>query len=107
LKELIRQFGIKKVNPKPIIKIIPKLFGHTDKNVRAEAQALTIEIYRWIGQPMMASLSTLKPVQIKELEEAFTKLPADKPKPERLIRSEQAVEEEEAQPDDQEMGKYN
>lgn len=105
LKELVRQFGIKKVNPKPIIKIIPKLFGHTDKNVRAEAQALTIELYRWIGQAMMASLSTLKPVQIKDLEGAFAKLPSDKPTPERLIRSEQAIEEEEAEPNDEEMGK--
>ncbi|CAO3638942.1 unnamed protein product [Mucor hiemalis] len=109
LKELVRQFGVKKVNPKPILKIIPKLFGHADKNVRAEANALTVELYRWIGAPMMASLSTsLKPVQIKELEEAFAKLPSDKPTPERLIRSEQAVEpEEEEQVDtgaDEEQG---
>ncbi|KAI9250400.1 armadillo-type protein, partial [Helicostylum pulchrum] len=96
LKELVRQFGIKKVNPKPILKLVPKLFTHADKNVRAEVSALTIELYRWIGPPMMASLSTtLKPVQIKELEEAFSKLPAQKPVPERLIRSEQAIEEEE------------
>ena len=94
LKELVKQFGTKKVGPKPIIKILPKLFGHADKNVRAEVFALTVELYRWIGQPMIASLSTLKPVQIKELEEAFAKLPADKPKPERFIRSEQVVEEE-------------
>lgn len=95
LKELVRQFGIKKVNPKPILKIVPKLFGHADKNVRAEVSALTVELYRWIGQPMMASLSTLKPVQLKELEESFSKLPSDKPTPERLIRSEQAIEQEE------------
>lgn len=104
LKELVRQFGIKKVNPKPILKVIPKLFGHTDKNVRAEASALTVELYRWIGQPLMPSISTLKPVQIKELEEAFSKLPAEKPTPERLIRSEQAIEEPEPTQDDQEMG---
>ncbi|KAF1797536.1 armadillo-type protein, partial [Mucor lusitanicus] len=103
LKELVRQFGIKKVNPKPILKVIPKLFGHTDKNVRAEASALTVELYRWIGQPLMPSISTLKPVQIKELEEAFSKLPAEKPTPERLIRSEQAVEEPEQAQGDQDM----
>jgi cytoskeleton-associated protein 5 len=98
LKELVKQFGAKKVSPKPILKILPKLFGHADKNVRAEVSALTIELYRWIGQPMMASLSTLKPVQIKELEEAFAKLPADKPTPERYIRSEQVMEQEEEEP---------
>lgn len=33
----IRQFGVPRVvNPKPILKTIPKLFAHTDKNVRAE-----------------------------------------------------------------------
>lgn len=93
---------MKKVNPKPILKLVPKLFGHADKNVRAEVSALTIELYRWIGQPMMASLSTLKPVQIKELEEAFSKLPAQKPVPERLIRSEQAIEPEEDEPVEEE-----
>ncbi|KAI9279535.1 armadillo-type protein [Sporodiniella umbellata] len=95
LKELVRQFGAKKVSPKPIIKLLPKLFGHTDKNVRAETFTLTVETYRWIGQPMMNSLSDLKPVQLKELEEAFQKLPAGKPTPERYIRSEQAAQEEE------------
>ncbi|KAI7908148.1 armadillo-type protein [Cokeromyces recurvatus] len=104
LKELIRQFGIKKVNPKPIIKIIPQLFGHTDKNVRAEAFALTVELYRWIGQPLSTSLTTLKPVQIKDLEEAFSKLPTEKPTPERLIRSEQASEEPEQVENDIKMG---
>ncbi|KAI8994916.1 armadillo-type protein [Pilobolus umbonatus] len=94
IKELVRLFGAKKVSAKPIVKILPKLFGHTDKNVRAEAFALTVELYRWIGQPMMSGLSALKPIQLKELEEAFTKLPPTKPTPERLIRSEQAVPEE-------------
>ncbi|KAF7730601.1 Microtubule-associated protein, microtubule dynamics during spindle orientation [Apophysomyces ossiformis] len=89
LKEFVRQFGIKKVNPKPILKTLPKIFGHTDKNVRAEASALTIELYRWLGPALNQQLSGLKPVQIKELEEAFSKLPAEKPSPERLIRSEQ------------------
>lgn len=92
---LYRQFGAKKVNPKPLLKLLPKLFGHTDKNVRAETFALTVETYRWVGQPMMNSLSDLKPVQLKELDEAFQKLPAGKPTPERLIRSEQAAKEEE------------
>ncbi|KAG1436311.1 hypothetical protein G6F56_013611 [Rhizopus delemar] len=44
---------------------------------------------------MMNSLSDLKPVQLKELEEAFQKLPAGKPTVERYIRSEQAQQEEE------------
>ncbi|CAO3632931.1 unnamed protein product [Cunninghamella echinulata] len=86
---MIRQFGAKAVNPKPVVKSLSKLFGHTDKNVRAETFTLTTEIYRWIGAALTPSLSNLKPVQIKELEEAFSKLPTDRPVPERLLRSEQ------------------
>lgn len=57
---------------------------------------MTIELYRWLGAAINSSLSDLKPVQVKELEDAFSKLPQEKPKPERLLRSEQAVAEEEA-----------
>ncbi|KAI8337676.1 armadillo-type protein [Chlamydoabsidia padenii] len=89
LRELIRQFGVPTVNPKPLMKILSKLFGHTDKNVRAEAFTLTTELYRWIGPAINPSLATLKPVQTKELEAAFAKLPSDRPTPERLLRSEQ------------------
>ncbi|KAI9315486.1 armadillo-type protein [Dichotomocladium elegans] len=107
LKELIRQFGAPKVvNPKPILKSIPKLFGHTDKNVRAETSALTVELYRWLGPAITQSLSDLKPVQLKDLEEAFSKLPQEKAKPERLLRSEQAAasasDEQDAEPMDEE-----
>jgi hypothetical protein len=31
-----RAFGVKVVPPGPIFKILPKIFGHSDKNVRAE-----------------------------------------------------------------------
>ncbi|KAI8334829.1 armadillo-type protein [Chlamydoabsidia padenii] len=96
LRELVRQFGTKTVSPKPLIKVLPKLFGHTDKNVRAETSTLTIEIYRWIGAALTPSLSDLKPVQIKELEEAFGKLPSERPTPERLLRSEQQKAAEKA-----------
>ena len=33
---LTRQFGVKIVNPKPILKTIPTIFAHADKGVRAE-----------------------------------------------------------------------
>ncbi|CAO3595984.1 unnamed protein product [Absidia cylindrospora] len=94
LRELLRQYGAKTVNPKPLIKILPKLFGHVDKNVRAETSTLTIEIYKWIGSALTPLLSDLKPVQMKELEEAFGKLPLERPSPERLLRSEQRKLEE-------------
>ncbi|KAM3584347.1 hypothetical protein VKS41_003168 [Umbelopsis sp. WA50703] len=91
MRELIRQFGVKTANPKPILKVIPKLFGHADKNVRAEASALTIELYRWIGPAVNQFLSELKPVQVKELEESFSQLPQEKAVPVRLLRSQQEL----------------
>ncbi|KAI9257597.1 armadillo-type protein [Sporodiniella umbellata] len=86
LKELVRQFGIQSLDSKCLLKSLPKLFSHTDKNVRREAFHLTVEMYRWLGISMKSSLSSLKPVQLKELEEAFEHLPPQKPIPERTLR---------------------
>ncbi|KAG0332620.1 Microtubule-associated protein, microtubule dynamics during spindle orientation [Podila horticola] len=90
LAAIIRTFGVKNVNLKPLVKKLPALFGHSDKNVRAEANALTIELYRWLGKAISPSLEDLKPVQQKELTEAFEKLPAEKPTPLKYLRSQQA-----------------
>ena len=64
IREAVRLFGIKVVSPKPIVKELAKLFDHKDQNVRAEALALTVELYRWVGTALMASLSDLKPLQV-------------------------------------------
>ncbi|RUP27265.1 hypothetical protein BC936DRAFT_138746 [Jimgerdemannia flammicorona] len=79
------------VSPKPILKHLAKIFGHVDKNVRTEATALTMEVHRWLGAALSSYLSELKPVQVKELEEGFAKLPADKPVAARLLRSQVAA----------------
>ncbi|CAG8439476.1 8530_t:CDS:10 [Diversispora eburnea] len=93
LKEIISSYGAKTVNIKNILKILPKIFAHTDKNVRAEGSLLVIELYKWLGQNINSYLSELKPVQIKELNEAFEKLPQEKPTQQRLLRSQQAAAE--------------
>ena len=37
LKEVVTQFGFKPIsNPKPLLKSLTKIFGHSDKNVRSE-----------------------------------------------------------------------
>lgn len=51
---------------------------------------MTIELYRWLGKAIMPSLEDLKPVQLKELGEAFEKLPAEKPTQLKYLRSQQA-----------------
>ncbi|ODQ65395.1 ARM repeat-containing protein, partial [Nadsonia fulvescens var. elongata DSM 6958] len=85
--EIFKNFGAKIASPRIIIKTIPKLFGHPDKNVRAEASALTIELYRWLGDGIKSAiLPDLKPVQQKELEEQFIKVVGENPEQKRLLR---------------------
>ncbi|ORX65235.1 ARM repeat-containing protein [Linderina pennispora] len=62
--------------------------------VRSEAQALAVELYRWIGQALVPSLQDLQPVLLKELETQFAKV-AGEPRPtqKRLLRSQREVDE--------------
>ncbi|CAJ0826900.1 1337_t:CDS:10, partial [Entrophospora sp. SA101] len=98
LKEIIRLFGTKIVNIKPILKRLSKIFGHTDKNVRSEGTQLVIELYKWLGPAIDPHLQELKPVQLKE---AFEKLPPEKPTQQRLLRSQKAAAEAAAEADDE------
>lgn len=45
LTAIFHQYGCKTVDPKPVLKTLPKQFGHADKNVRAEATKLAVEFY--------------------------------------------------------------
>ena len=68
-------FGAKTVDPKPVLKVFPKVFGHADKNVRAESTKLAIELYKWLKDAMKPMFfGELKPVQQKELEDQFEKV---------------------------------
>ncbi|KAK9387263.1 armadillo-type protein [Lipomyces mesembrius] len=90
LREIVKSFGAKTVAPKGIVKALPKLFAHSDKNVRAEAANLTVELYKWMGDVLkMGLLSDLKPVQQKELEEAFESVKGSAPQQERFLLSQQ------------------
>lgn len=90
---IYHEFGCKTVEPKPVLKVLPKVYGHADKNVRAEAQNLTVELYRWLREAMKPLFwSELKPVQQSDLEKLFEKVKDEPaPKPERLLKSQQAV----------------
>ncbi|KAG8908511.1 Microtubule-associated protein, microtubule dynamics during spindle orientation [Tulasnella sp. 403] len=74
LNEVFKGFGIKVVPPKETLKVLPKIFGHTDKTVRAEGTALVQTLYTYLGPGIQPFLSDLKPVQVKELTESFSKL---------------------------------
>ncbi|KAJ3923657.1 microtubule associated protein [Lentinula edodes] len=92
LKEIIRLFGIQTTPPLPLLKALPKIFAHSDKTVRAEGTLLTHALYQYIGPAIETWLADLKPVQVKELKEAFENMEKEGKgkgtlKPERLTRA--------------------
>lgn len=84
-------FGCKIVDPKPTLKALPKVFSHADKNVRAEAQNLTVELYRWLREAIKPLFwADLKPVQQQDLEKLFENVKQEPaPKQERYTRVQQ------------------
>ncbi|SPO05373.1 related to microtubule associated protein [Cephalotrichum gorgonifer] len=95
LTTVFHNYGCKTVDPKPILKMLPKAFGHADKNVRAEATNLAVEFYRWLREAMKPMFwGDLKPTQQTDLEAQFEKIKAEPtPKQERYLRSQQAAME--------------
>ncbi|KZT68984.1 microtubule associated protein [Daedalea quercina L-15889] len=99
LKEVVRVFGPTVTPSGPILKALPKIFSHTDKTVRSEGTQITHTFYQYIGPAIEPFLAELKPVQVKELKEAFSGLDNEGKgkgslKPERMTRA--AVREAEA-----------
>ncbi|KAF2178351.1 ARM repeat-containing protein [Zopfia rhizophila CBS 207.26] len=95
LTQMYHAYGCKTMEPKPVLKALPKVFGHADKNVRAKAQELTVEFYRWLKEAMKPLFwNDLKPVQQQDLDKLFEKVKNEPPpKQERLLRSQQAAKE--------------
>ncbi|KAK4303692.1 hypothetical protein Pmani_024319 [Petrolisthes manimaculis] len=89
LTTALREFGLKVINLKPLIKQMHTLLEDRDKNVREEGKKLVVEMYRWIGQALKPQMSSLKPVQIQELESEFEKLGNEKAVQKRFLRSQQ------------------
>lgn len=91
LTQIIHNYGCKIVDPKPVLKALPKAFGAADKNIRAEATNLTVEMYRWLREAMKPMFwGDLKPTQQTDLEAQFEKIKSEAPpKQERLLRSQQ------------------
>ncbi|KAB8304804.1 hypothetical protein EYC80_004146 [Monilinia laxa] len=93
LTAIYHNYGCKTVDPKPVLKVLPKPFGHADKNVRAEATNLAIEFYRWLREAMKPMFwGDLKPTQQTDMEAQFEKIKGEPaPKQERFLRSQQAA----------------
>ncbi|KAK3923770.1 Protein mini spindles [Frankliniella fusca] len=86
----LREFGPKVINIKPLVKKMPALLEDRDKTVRENGKALVIEMHRWIGAALKPQLSSLKPIQVTELEAEFEKYKDEKAVPTRYLRSQQA-----------------
>ncbi|KAI0709101.1 ARM repeat-containing protein [Earliella scabrosa] len=91
IKEIVRTFGTSVTPPPPVLKALPKIFAHSDKTVRAEGTQLAHVLYQYIGPAIETFLNDLKPVQVKELKEAFEELEKEGKgrgslKPERMTR---------------------
>ncbi|RAL67908.1 hypothetical protein DID88_008633 [Monilinia fructigena] len=93
LTAIYHNYGCKTVDPKPVLKVLPKPFGHADKNVRAEATNLAVEFYRWLREAMKPMFwGDLKPTQQTDMEAQFEKIKGEPaPKQERFLRSQQAA----------------
>lgn len=91
LTAIYHNFGCKVVDPKPVLKALPKVFAHADKNVRNEAQNLAVELYRWLKEAIKPLFfGELKPVQQQDLDKLFEKVQQEPaPKQERLTRAQQ------------------
>ena len=73
-----RSFGIGVIgNVKIVLKVLPKIFGHTDKTVRAEGSTLAATLHTFLGPALTPSLAELKPVQVTELQKTFDSLDAE------------------------------
>ncbi|XP_068947644.1 cytoskeleton-associated protein 5 isoform X1 [Petaurus breviceps papuanus] len=92
LRKALSEFGSKIILLKPIIKVLPKLFESREKAIRDEAKLIAVEIYRWIRDALKAPLQNINPVQLKELEEEWCRLPPGAPRPTRFLRSQQELE---------------
>ncbi|KAJ9476251.1 Protein STU2 [Pseudozyma hubeiensis] len=105
IKDLVRDFGHKQVSPKPILKRLPDMFAHSDKNVRAEASLLAHELHRYIGAALEPTIDSLKDIQAKELRQQFADIDAattSKPTPTRFLLSQREKMQAAAAPVSQE-----
>ena len=64
--------------------------------MRDDAKAMTIEIYRWVKEALLPQLSSLKPILLESLKREFNSVKGVKASSERLLRSQQNREPDEA-----------
>lgn len=90
INEIYSLFGCEVADYKLIIDKFGQLFGHPDKNVRAETTKLAITVRSYIGDAFETLVfEQLKPIQQKDLSKAFAKVTTI-PTPSRILKSMQS-----------------
>ncbi|PRW20522.1 microtubule associated isoform A [Chlorella sorokiniana] len=107
--QAVSSFGAKAVDPKPIMKALPSLFGHTQAGVRDKAKEVSVELCAYLGQGVVAGvlLDKMPAAMRKDVDAAIGELPPGKKQPSRWTRreaAERATCDAEAQPMDVDGG---
>lgn len=92
---IVDAYGCNVASPQMIVPTFAKLFGHADRNVRAEATKLAVEMYKWLREGIKTLLfPTLKPVQQRDLTAEFEKVKDVVAEQKRLTRAQQEAQKE-------------
>ena len=99
LAALVNAFGTQQLQVKGVVKRVPDIFAHADKNVRAEGTQLAVALHRYLGAALRPTLGQLKEIQVKELEAKFAEADAQgAPSPTHYLLSQQPAEPAAAEP---------
>lgn len=90
--ELMAAFGLTNVNVQTflpeLLKHVPQLAGHGDRNVRSQTMNLIVEIYKVTGNnsDLLEEIlfKKLKPIQVKDLHKLFAKV-GDEPSSSKML----------------------
>lgn len=90
----VAEFGTTKViDPKPLFKSLPAVFGHSNAGVRDKSKELTIELSSWVGPAVVQSvlIDKMNDTMKKDVATSLASIPSGKKKPLRFTRKEAAA----------------
>ena len=94
LLRAVSEFGASTtIDPKPLFKSLPAVFGHSNAGVRDKAKELTIELASWVGPAVVQSVlvEKMNDTMKKDVATSLASLPPGKKKPLRYTRKEAAA----------------
>ncbi len=91
LLKAVSEFGAPKViDPKPLFKSLPAVFGHSNAGVRDKAKEITVELSLWLGSAVVQTVlvDKMNDTMKKDVATTLASLPPGKKKPLRYTRKE-------------------